>query len=85
MSTITTLYNADGTPALYIAGDKHFKTKTEALVYVNKDRFSARADAFINSREWNRGRDTVARNVVLNFLAFEELSASETIEVDEAV
>ena len=66
------------------ADGKRFNTEAEALVHANKDRFSARADAFINSREWNRGRDTVARNIVLSFLAFEELSASETVEVDEA-
>jgi hypothetical protein len=50
-------------------------SKIDAMAHAQRDRFLERANRYIQSRTWNRGRDTVALNVLLGFLAFEELNS----------
>jgi hypothetical protein len=56
---------------------KIFKTEEEATIHENKGQFSERVERFIRAHEWNRGRDTAARNIVLRFMSFEAVHGSE--------
>jgi hypothetical protein len=69
------------------ADGKTFATEEEATIHANRGQFSERADRFIKAYEWNRGRDTAARNIVLKFLSFEAIHGSDgpvpVAEVDD--
>lgn len=59
----------------YRVGDKEFASIDEANAYAAKLRHAERIEAYIGSREWPRGRDTLARNVIAGFLAYEDTLA----------
>ena len=51
---------------------KAFRTREAAEAHENEQRFSHLIDDFISSREWKRGRDTLARNTLVQFLLHRE-------------
>jgi len=53
---------------------KFFLTEKEAMAHVAKAKFLERTKPFIASREWARGQDTRAANLIAEFLAFEEVA-----------
>jgi hypothetical protein len=54
-------------------GTKEFGTRLEALTYDISVGQKERLDRYIKSKTWGRGRDTVARGMIAEFLAFEML------------
>lgn len=52
---------------------KEFASKEEATMHLNAEKYLARIGRFLGSKEWKRGRDTLALNNIKAFLAFEEL------------
>ena len=54
---------------------KAFRTREAAEAHENEQRFSHLIDGFINSRQWKRGRDTLARNILVQFLLHREATA----------
>ena len=51
---------------------KTFRSKEAAEAHENEQRFAHLIDDFIKSREWKRGRDTLARNTLVQFLMHRE-------------
>ena len=69
----------DGTPMGWATADgKVFGLESEAVAHEYREQFSARVELFIRAHEWNRGQETRARAIVLDFLAFE--GAEEDID-----
>ena len=54
---------------------KNFRTKEAAEAHENEQRFAHLIDDFIKSRDWRRGRDTLARNILVQFLLHREATA----------
>lgn len=51
---------------------KAFLTRESAEAHENEQRFAHLIDDFINSRQWKRGRDTLTRNILVQFLMHRE-------------
>jgi hypothetical protein len=54
-------------------GTREFGTRLEAQTYDVLAGQKERLDRYIKSKTWGRGRDTVARGMIAEFLAFEML------------
>ena len=73
-SNITPITAAVKTVQTYQTPDgQFFTTEAEALRHIAKAKFASRADAYINAHEdWANGSAGRARNIICDFLAFEE-------------
>jgi hypothetical protein len=58
------------------AGTIH-ATQAEAIAVDNAEYFAAKVDAFIASKEWNRGQDTRAKGLITEYLAWESTQPAE--------
>ena len=51
-----------------------FGDQSAAIAHEKRAEFTPRVEQYIKSREWKRGRGTLAANIVRDFLAFESLA-----------
>lgn len=51
---------------------REFVSKEEALAHLNAEKYLERVAPFMASREWKKGRGTLAINTLKAFLAFED-------------
>jgi len=67
------VHDIEQVPA-YRVGDKVYPDFNEALLASKNAEFTATINAFISSREWGRGRDTAAANVLRAFLTWQAIN-----------
>lgn len=72
------IFKADGTPIGWMDGTGTIHaTEAEAIAVDNAEAYAARVDAFIASKEWNRGQDTRAKSLITEYLAWESTAEGQ--------
>jgi len=51
------------------------KSKEAAQAHMNRSKYAERAEKYVKIKEWPRGQETRAINLISEFLAFEDAAA----------
>lgn len=72
----TRFVSEDGNSVIWQATNgKMFGTEAEAIAEENSKQYETKVGAFISSKTWNRGQDTRAKAMIIEFLAWADTEA----------
>jgi len=74
----TRFVSEDGNSVIWQATNgKMFGTEAEAIAEENSKQYETSVNAFIKSKIWNRGQDTRAKAMIIEYLAWADTAAGQ--------